>query len=616
MSTFAVGSRRSYNGQRCTIRFVGPLEGTTGEWLGIEWDDPTRGKHSGEHKGAQYFVCKSHYPTAGSFVRPSRPSDSPQSFLGALRAKYAAEDDGPSIEGSNSQKIGKADQGLIQISGKVVEEVGFDKIRRQFAQLQQLRIALLDGLCITGVLSSFEQPESQVREAAQEIASTCPNIEQLDLSRNLLSSWRHVWDICNQLKSLKKLKVNGNLFQTIEDGLVFEGITELHVADTLLSWDEIIEIASRFPALTELVASGNQITAVSRPLPGAITKLTLENNEIESISAVQPLAETQTLQHLSLRGNNLHAVAADSEEATLPFTFPPSVTSVDLSRNKISSWKFINQIPVVFPGLTTLRIATNPLYDQSPLPPAVAAATSSMSASQPMTLDEAFMLLLSRFPASLTVLNYSVISPQDRANAEMYYLSLIGKELSGTAEAEELAILASHPRYKELCQLYGEPTITRATEGDGSGRKVHPRSVAARLVKLAFRLSDSKVRVQEVPTSFDTYQVKAMVARLFGLAPFSFKLVWETDEWDPVEQRTGEDGEATWDDYSDDDSDDHHDNDDDDHDKMQHADSTSLAQSNRFVRREVELTESTRDIGFLFQGEIGEMRIRVDTPSA
>lgn len=150
---------------------------------------------------------KSHYPTAGSFVRPSRPSDSPQSFLGALRAKYAAEDDGPSIEGSNSQKIGKADQGLIQISGKVVEEVGFDKIRRQFAQLQQLRIALLDGLCITGVLSSFEQPESQVREAAQEIASTCPNIEQLDLSRNLLSSWRHVWDICNQLKSLKKLKV-------------------------------------------------------------------------------------------------------------------------------------------------------------------------------------------------------------------------------------------------------------------------------------------------------------------------------------------------------------------------------------------------------------------------
>lgn len=62
MSTFAVGSRRSYNGQRCTIRFVGPLEGTTGEWLGIEWDDPTRGKHSGEHKGAQYFVCMKSTP--------------------------------------------------------------------------------------------------------------------------------------------------------------------------------------------------------------------------------------------------------------------------------------------------------------------------------------------------------------------------------------------------------------------------------------------------------------------------------------------------------------------------------------------------------------------------
>lgn len=32
---------------------------------------------------------------------------------------------------------------------------------------------------------------------------------------------------------------SGNRFGPVEGGLVFEGITELHLNDTLLSWDEV-----------------------------------------------------------------------------------------------------------------------------------------------------------------------------------------------------------------------------------------------------------------------------------------------------------------------------------------------------------------------------------------
>ncbi|CEO60132.1 hypothetical protein PMG11_04772 [Penicillium brasilianum] len=597
MSESLIGQRRLYNGQTCTIRYVGSVEGTTGDWFGVEWDDPTRGKHSGEHKGVRYFTCKSKHPTAGSFVRPSRPTYGPLSFVEALRNKYASENDSELVW--TSKPTGKASQEVIEISGKVVEEVGFDKIRKQLAELQELRIVLLDGLRIAGVLSSYEQPEAEVREAAKEIATTCPKIEELDLSRSLLSSWRHVWDICNQLKALKKLKVNGNRFRPLEDGLIFEGVTELHLEETLLTWDEIVEVTSRFPALTSLTASGNQLRAISRPLPGAITTLTLENNEITSLSALRPLSEIKTLEYLSLRGNNVHAITDSTKDTSLDFAFPPTVFSVDLSRNNVSSWAFVNHLPILFPGLTTLRFSGNPLYDQPPLPPAIAAATSSISASKPMTLDESFMLTLSRFPASLKILNFSTISPQDRSNAEMYYLSLIGKELSATSEAEEPAILARHPRYQELCEAYGEPTITRAIEDDGSGKKaIHPRSVAARLVKLAFRLSESQSCVKEIPTSFDTYQVKALVSRLFDLAPYSFRLVWETDEWDPVEKKTGDEGAVGWDEDCD--------------DEIQAQVPVSSADTSRFVRREVELVDSTRDIGFLFQGETGEMKIRVE----
>lgn len=56
-SPLNIGHRRSYNGDLCTIRYVGPVSGTAGEWLGVEWDDPTRGKHSGEHNGVRYFTC-------------------------------------------------------------------------------------------------------------------------------------------------------------------------------------------------------------------------------------------------------------------------------------------------------------------------------------------------------------------------------------------------------------------------------------------------------------------------------------------------------------------------------------------------------------------------------
>lgn len=56
-TAYSVGQRRSFNGALCTIRYVGNVNGTAGEWLGVEWDDETRGKHSGEHGGVRYFTC-------------------------------------------------------------------------------------------------------------------------------------------------------------------------------------------------------------------------------------------------------------------------------------------------------------------------------------------------------------------------------------------------------------------------------------------------------------------------------------------------------------------------------------------------------------------------------
>jgi len=54
-----VGQRLSLKKQTCTVRYIGPVADKNGEWLGVEWDDASRGKHDGTHNGTSYFRCRS-----------------------------------------------------------------------------------------------------------------------------------------------------------------------------------------------------------------------------------------------------------------------------------------------------------------------------------------------------------------------------------------------------------------------------------------------------------------------------------------------------------------------------------------------------------------------------
>lgn len=53
-----VGQRLSFQGDRCTVRYVGSIEGKDGLWLGVEWDDARKGKHDGTLSGHRFFYCE------------------------------------------------------------------------------------------------------------------------------------------------------------------------------------------------------------------------------------------------------------------------------------------------------------------------------------------------------------------------------------------------------------------------------------------------------------------------------------------------------------------------------------------------------------------------------
>ena len=50
-----LGRRVTVDHNKATVLYVGPVGATKGEWLGVEWDDPARGRHDGTHEGVKYF---------------------------------------------------------------------------------------------------------------------------------------------------------------------------------------------------------------------------------------------------------------------------------------------------------------------------------------------------------------------------------------------------------------------------------------------------------------------------------------------------------------------------------------------------------------------------------
>ena len=122
-------------------------------------------------------------------MRPTRPAEKPQSFVAALVEKYTAE-----LSGAKA----------VQFSGKVAEEVGFEKIRRKQARLSELKFAVLDGARIA---FAYSEGGGEGGGGNERIAAVCPKIKDLDLSRNLFRRAGTVVAICSELTDLHTLRL-------------------------------------------------------------------------------------------------------------------------------------------------------------------------------------------------------------------------------------------------------------------------------------------------------------------------------------------------------------------------------------------------------------------------
>ncbi|XP_046677413.1 tubulin-specific chaperone E-like [Homalodisca vitripennis] len=112
-----VGRRVAVGIWHGTVRYVGSVPPAQGLWLGVEWDDPSRGKHNGSHNGVHYFHTS--HPTSGSFIRIEK-ADFGRSCVSAIQERYGSNELTLTVE--ELQELQRA------MNAPLVEMVGFEEL--------------------------------------------------------------------------------------------------------------------------------------------------------------------------------------------------------------------------------------------------------------------------------------------------------------------------------------------------------------------------------------------------------------------------------------------------------------------------------------------------------
>ncbi|KAI8985852.1 hypothetical protein BDB01DRAFT_786539 [Pilobolus umbonatus] len=405
------GSRIQIDSYRATIKYIGPILGTKGEWLGIEWDDPTRGKHNGVHQGTQYFECR--FPTSGSFIRfqPDKVKTG-VTFLSAFRDKYF--DDEMDKTDDNEDYSKTSWDGKKQV---MVETYGFNKIQRNQRKLNTLTVV---GLA-EQYISSAGYPD--------EISNEHLIIEDLDLSRNLLSDWNTISTIIAQLPHLRIIRLNHlRIGAHPLKGLCFTHISTMALNQSLITWEDIEALTPSLPQLKDLQLGGNGITKLSSITLDNLECLNLEMNDISDWKEVGKLRSLPKLRTLYLNDNKLTSVQSPPTNDSFM-----NLQYLRIENNQVDSLSSIDALNH-YPKLTKLRCRDNPVFKD-------------------MKKEVQSAQVLGRIK-NITILNGISISPKERVDLERYYLANCTKE--GKTHQE---IASKNPRYPELCKEHGEPNL-------------------------------------------------------------------------------------------------------------------------------------------------------------
>uniref|UniRef100_A0A8C0YD03 Tubulin-specific chaperone E n=2 Tax=Cyprinus carpio TaxID=7962 RepID=A0A8C0YD03_CYPCA len=476
----AVGRRVSCDGERGTVRYVGPVPPTAGLWLGVEWDDPERGKHDGSHEGVRYFTCR--HPTGGSFVRPKKASFGVD-YVTALKQRYEVE---------LQEVIGEE----LKISSRTVMMVGFEDVK------QKQRLEKLTEIGLRRCEVSGPGPENEIR-------NTTPLAQSLDLSGNLLSSWEVLAAVTEQLEALRELQLSHNRLSISSEpsrlSPAFSCLRVLSLNSCALTWTQVLHCAPMWQHLEELYLADNDITELLRPqrVLQTLKVLDLSNNHIvqETVHVFQFI----TCVCVCIKQIKIKTIFLCCEgNKTALF---PALKTLLLDDNNISEWCVVNELEKLS-SLLHLSCRRNPLLQRE---------------KNPETVRQIIIARLSR----LELLDMRKVLSDERRGAELDYCKKFGLDwlkAGGHSDPEKnhpnTEFMSEHPRFLALLQKYGAPD-------EGELKEQKPFALKNQLLTLTFVCpedSERKPIEKKLPGSMIVQKVKGLLHRLLKLPGMELKL--------------------------------------------------------------------------------------------
>jgi len=469
-----IGDRVAWNNEKATVCFIGEVPPTKGEWLGVEWDNPSRGKHNGCKDGVQYFKCN--HPTGGSFIREFKVS-SGMSLLKAAKKRYIDDN----VEEFES----------VSFQTKKVELVGCDSTQ----DLSSLKsISLLN--CY---VSSAGNPG--------EIASALSSVTSLNLNGTLMSSWEDISIIIEQLPKLSeidlsrtKLRCKGNVNFTTS-----RTIKTVILNDCSLSWRKIVQVSSMWPFAKFLGLSHNSIKNFDVIIPdnflSNLESLQINNNPIGQWKKLKFLNKFPNLSNLQVNSCGFETLDVDELDLL-------SLKTLSLNDN---DFKFCS----VFNELNKLSSLKNLYFLRN----------KCMLKNDKSLLAE---IVISKI-SNLKRLNNQEITSQLRMDSEISYLKTYGLEWRNSGGHQNSAqnnpnqsFLISHPRYMQLVITHGAPQDVEIFK--------QTTALKSNLIEINLvnsLMPDSKTFVRKLPKSMKISRLKLMVQKLMKVSDIkNYSLVY------------------------------------------------------------------------------------------
>ncbi|VVA94930.1 unnamed protein product [Arabis nemorensis] len=485
--SFKIGQRvHSLNDPRRvgTVKYVGGVEGYSGTWIGVDWDQDGDGKHDGSVNGVFYFNGRSQ--SSASFVRSQNLSRG-ITLLQALDLRYR----------TTSTKDEEDEMYVLSAKNKRVsiQLLGGDKIQDKLSHFEELTSASLSYLGVSSL------------GVSSDLGSILPNLKQLDLTGNLISDWEEIGALCEQLPALTTLNLSSNSLSNDVTCLPqLKNIRVLVLNNSGMSWTQVEKLRLSLPDIEELHLMGNMISAITSTSSenqafNSLRLLNLDDNCISEWNEVLKLSQLPCLEQLYLNKNKLsnivHSVNDNesSKKSSDPF---PSLRCLLLGANNLGDLPSIDALNV-FPKLVDIRLSDNPITD-------------------PVRGGVPRFVLVARL-TNVQVLNGSEVRVREKKESEIRYVRMVMSKLNNNSGEIELL----HPRFYELKKLHGIEDERASAENTG------PKNMASGLISITLKcvgpsMGEKPQLTKKLPGSITVGKLKILCENFFKLKSIKLRL--------------------------------------------------------------------------------------------